>query len=101
MAKRPLKLNHTWDYNGTNSTFVSSLPNRTFGSFLKERRVARGMPRRALAVRAAIEEKRLMAIELNQSPPSYREIRSLASVLRLPERELLEAAGCVRPENGA
>jgi transcriptional regulator with XRE-family HTH domain len=81
----------TWDYKGQN----------TFGSFLKKGRIRRRMSRHGLAVVSGIQERRLEAIELNQSPPSYRDIKRLAIVLEIPEQELLEVAGCIKREEGA
>ena len=91
MASPLLQQQHTWNYTGQN----------TFGSFLKKGRARRGMSRHSLAVVSGIQERRLEAIELNQSPPSYRDIASLATVLKIPEQDLLEAAGCIKREEGA
>src|SRR3972149_1648197 len=86
-----LQQQHAWSYTGQN----------TFGSFLKKERARRRISRHSLAVVSGIQERRLEAIELNQSAPSYRDIASLATVLQIPEQDLLEAAGCIKREEGA
>ena len=90
MAKPPAEPAYTWSHVGQN----------TFGSFLKRRRVRRGLSRHSIAVITGIQERRLTAIELNQSPPSYLDIKNFATVLEIPEQDLLEAAGCIRQERG-
>ena len=64
-------------------------------------RARRGMSRHSLAVTSAIQERRLEAIELDQSPPSYQDIKGLAAVLNIPEQDLLEVAGCIKRAEGA
>lgn len=91
MASPLLQQQHTWNYTGQN----------TFGSFLKKERARRRISRHSLAVVSGIQERRLEAIELNQSAPSYRDIASLATILNIPEQDLLEAAGCIKREEGA
>lgn len=91
MASPLVQQQSTWRYTGQN----------TFGSFLKKERAGRRMSRHSLAVVSGIQERRLEAIELNQSPPSYQDIKSLATILKIPEQDLLEAAGCIKREQGA
>ena len=91
LASPLLQQQHTWNYTGQN----------TFGSFLKKERARRRISRHSLAVVSGIQERRLEAIELNQSAPSYRDIASLATILNIPEQDLLEAAGCIKREEGA
>ena len=64
-------------------------------------RARRGMSRHSLAVTSAIQERRPKAIELDQSPPSYQDIKGLAAVLNIPEQDLLEVAGCIKRAEGA
>lgn len=59
----------------------------------------RALSRHSLAVLSGIQERRLESIELNQTLPSYQDIRNLAIILEVAERDLLEAAGYVRPEH--
>jgi transcriptional regulator with XRE-family HTH domain len=77
------------------------LGRKTFGSFLKRERARCGLSRHSLAVMTDMQERRLAEIELNQSVPSYQDIKTFAAVLEIPEPDLLEAAGCVkRAQNG-
>ncbi len=90
MANPLTEQSATWKYVGQH----------TFGSFLKRHRMALGLSRRTLSVISGIQERQLESIELNKAVPSYEHIRSLALALRLPEQMLLEAAGCLRTEQG-
>lgn len=65
----------------------------TFGGALKQLRVSRGIGRHSLAVMSGIQERRLADLEANQSPPSYQDIKNLATILCVSEEELLRAAG--------
>lgn len=80
----------TWSHRGQ----------RTFGSFIKRKRVDSGVTRGRLAEASGVPEHRLQQIEVNQATADYREIRALAKALNLPEKQLLEAAGYVRPGSG-
>lgn len=82
--------------NGSRGAYI--VGQRTFGSFLKRLRSTRGLSRHSLAIISGIQERRLESLELNQAPPSYQDIRNLAVVLEVSERDLLEAAGYLRPE---
>jgi transcriptional regulator with XRE-family HTH domain len=90
MANAQTPQAYIWHYAGQN----------TFGSFLKRERTRCGLSRHSLAVITGIQERRLRQIELNQSPPSYQDMKNFAAVLEIPEQDLLEAAGCIKRERG-
>jgi hypothetical protein len=52
-----------------------------------------------LSEQNGMPEKRLQQIEVNQATADYGGIKGLAKALNMPERELLEVAGYVRPES--
>lgn len=91
MAKPLIRPESVWNYVGQS----------TFGSFLKRLRVKRRYSRRSLAVITGIQEGRLLEIESGACPPAYDDIQKIATVLDVPERELLVAAGYVAAENGS
>lgn len=70
----------------------------TFGSVLRRLRVQRRYSRHSLAVISGIQERRLQDIEAGASLPAYGDIQKVASVLGVPERDLLVAAGYVSGE---
>jgi ribosome-binding protein aMBF1 (putative translation factor) len=71
----------TWDYVGQH----------TFASYLKAERARRGCSRHVLAVTTGIQEKRLVEIEMGKEMPSFKDIRAIATVLEVPESELMTA----------
>lgn len=79
---------------------LHGLHSTTFGSFLRQQRVARGLSRQLLASLTGVEEGTLEKIELNQAVPSYQDIKNLAPVLEVPEQALMEVAGYVKRGNG-
>ena len=82
---------------------TSSLAGRhstTFGSILRQQRLAQGLSRALLASRAGLGESALEKIELNQAPPSYEDIKNLARVLHVPKQPLMQAAGYVKRGQG-
>jgi transcriptional regulator with XRE-family HTH domain len=90
MAKAQTRREDTWHYVGQN----------TFGSFLKRERARHGFSRHSLAITTGIGERVLAEIELNRCAPSYGHLKILAAVLEIPEQALLEAAGCIKQEQG-
>ena len=90
MANSQTQQESTWHYVGQN----------TFGSFLKRARTRRSLSRHSLAVMSGIQERRLTQIELNNSPPSYRDLKGIATALKIPEQDLLQAAGCIKRGQG-
>ena len=72
----------------------------TFGSILRQQRLAQGLSRALLASRAGLGESALEKIELNQAPPSYEDIKNLARVLHVPKLPLMQAAGYVKRGQG-
>lgn len=77
---------------------LAGLRSTTFGSFLRQQRVARSLSRALLASRTGVEESALKKIELNQAVPSCQDIKKLARVLQVPEQTLMEAAGYLKRE---
>ena len=75
---------------------ISRLHSKTFGTFLRERRLAQGLSRSLLASRTGVAEGTLGKIELNQAVPSYQEINKLAPVLEVAEQALMEVAGYLK-----
>jgi ribosome-binding protein aMBF1 (putative translation factor) len=80
-----------WPTSPTSS--ISRLHSKTFGAFLRQQRLARGLSRSVLAGQTGVAEARLAKIELNQAVPSCASIRRLAPILDVPEDALMEAAG--------
>lgn len=73
--------NGGWNYAGQH----------TFGSRLRAERARKGCTRHLLALRTGIHEKRLVAIEMGKEMPSFKEIRTIAAVLDIPETDLMTA----------
>lgn len=87
MTQTPADQDAPWSYMGRN----------TFGHFLKRQRTLKAVTRQALAAGTGLSERDIEALEVNQQPPSYATIKKLAARLKIPERQLMEAAGYVRP----
>ena len=83
-------------YDLPSSSSINGLHSTTFGSFLRQQRVARGLSRQLLASRTDVAEGTLEKIELSQAVPSCQDIKKLARVLEVPEQALMEVAGYVK-----
>jgi ribosome-binding protein aMBF1 (putative translation factor) len=75
---------------------LDGVQSATFGGFLRHQRVARGLSRALLASRTDLEEATVEKIELNEAVPSYRDVKKLARVLKIPEQALIDAAGYLK-----
>lgn len=80
------------------SSSINGLHAKTFGSFLRQQRLARRLSRQLLASRTGVAEGTLEKIELSQAVPSCQDIKRLAPVLEVPEQVLMEVAGYLKRE---
>lgn len=69
----------------------------SFAMYLRELRHTRQMPQVRLADALGIRLKSLVELESGRRPPSVRELRELAAVFKMAERELMLQAGYLAP----
>jgi len=69
----------------------------TFGNFLKQERLRRGISRSLLSARAQIEPARLSSFECNAVVPHLDEMERMAKAMGLERELLLRKLGLLRP----
>jgi transcriptional regulator with XRE-family HTH domain len=68
----------------------------TFGSFLRQERLSRGLSRALLGAKTQIQPARLIGFESNAGVPGLSEISRLADALGIQREVLLREAGLLR-----
>lgn len=69
----------------------------TFGHFLKQERMSRGISRAVLAAKTGIDAEHLSAFESNAAVPGFSEVTRLADALGIDRSTLLREQGLLKP----